>query len=333
MRALTFTGYKRPLQETTAPEPAVGDHDVLVKVQAAGLNQLDEKIRTGEFKQLLHYSFPLTLGHDMAGTVIQIGALVRQFSIGDEVYARPRDGRIGTFAERISVHEDDVALRPTSINIVEAGSLPLVALTAWQALVERANVQPGQKVLIHAGAGGVGSIAIQLAKHLGATVATTASSSNSDFVRGLGADVVIDYRNQDFEQLLDGYDVVLDSLGGDNLEKSLRVLRRGGLAIGIAGPPDPAFARSVGLNPIMRLAIAALSRKIRKQAAKAGVSYEFLFMRASGDQLRRIATLVDDGAIRPIVGRIHPFDEAPEALAALAKGGIRGKAVITLPAH
>lgn len=148
MRALTFTAYKRPLQETTAPEPAVGDHDVLVKVQAAGLNQLDEKIRTGEFKQFLHYSFPLTLGHDMAGTVIQIGALVRQFSIGDEVYARPRDGRIGTFAERISVHEDDVALRPTSINIVEAGSLPLVALTAWQALVERANVQPGQKVLI-----------------------------------------------------------------------------------------------------------------------------------------------------------------------------------------
>ena len=182
MRALTFTAYKRPLQETTAPEPAVGDHDVLVKVQAAGLNQLDEKIRTGEFKQFLHYSFPLTLGHDMAGTVIQIGALVRQFSIGDEVYARPRDGRIGTFAERISVHEDDVALRPTSINIVEAGSLPLVALTAWQALVERANVQPGQKVLIHAGAGGVGSIAIQLAKHLGATVARFAANSYANEV-------------------------------------------------------------------------------------------------------------------------------------------------------
>jgi NADPH:quinone reductase-like Zn-dependent oxidoreductase len=212
----------------------------------------------------------------------------------------------------------------------EAGSLPLVALTAWQALVERGNVRAGQKVLIHAGAGGVGSIAIQLAKHLGATVATTVGSSNAGFVRDLGADIVIDYRTQDFEQLLSGYDLVLDSLGGENLQKSLRVLKPGGKAIGISGPPDPAFARQAGLNPVLRLAITALSSKIRRQARKLRVSYEFLFMRASGDQLRRISTLVDDGVLRPVVGRVFTFDQTPEALQSLASGGIRGKAVVAL---
>ena len=204
-------------------------------------------------------------------------------------------------------------------------------MTAWQALVERGNVQPGQKVLIHAGAGGVGSIAIQLAKHLGATVATTASASNADFVRELGADTVIDYRTQDFEQLLSGYDLVLDSLGGENLEKSLRILKPGGKAIGISGPPDPAFARKAGLNPVLRLAITGLSSKIRRQAKKLGVSYEFLFMRASGDQLRQITALVDDGALRPIVGKVFDFAQTPQALQSLAKGGFRGKAVVTHP--
>lgn len=242
MRAFVVNQYKGPLQEADVPEPLVGDGDVLVQVQAAGLNLLDEKIRAGEFKQILPYKLPLILGNDLAGTVIRVGAKVRGFKPGDEVYARPDTDRIGTFAERIAVAEADLAFKPTSISIQEAGSLPLVALTAWQALVERGNVQPGQKVLIHGGAGGVGSIAIQLAKHLGATVATTASASNADFVRKLGADTVIDYRTQDFEQLLTGYDLVLDSLGGKNLAKSLRVLAPGGKAIGIAGPqtrPSP----------------------------------------------------------------------------------------------
>jgi len=256
---------------------------------------------------------------------------VRRFKPGDEVYARVDKDRIGTFAERIAVAEVDLALKPVSISIEEAGSLPLVALTAWQALVERGNLQAGQKVLIHAGAGGVGSIAIQLAKHLGATVATTASASNADFVRELGADTVVDYRTQDFEQILDGYDLVLDSLGGANLEKSLRVLNPGGKAIGISGPADPAFAREVGLNPVLRLAITGISSSIRRQAKKLGVNYEFLFMRASGDQLRQIATLVDDGALRPVVGRVVPFDQTIQALQGLEAGGIRGKSVISNP--
>ncbi|MEW2044345.1 NADP-dependent oxidoreductase [Streptomyces sp. NPDC005476] len=328
MRAFVVTKYKEPLQEADVPEPTVGEHDVLVRVEAAGLNPLDEKIRAGEFKQILPYNLPLILGNDVAGTVIGVGTAVRGFKPGDEVYARPDQGRIGTFAERIAVAEGDLALKPASISMDEAGSLPLAALTAWQALVERGRVRPGQKVLIHAGAGGVGSIAIQLAKHLGASIATTAGGSNAHFVRTLGADTVIDYRTQDFEQLLTGYDLVLDSLGGENLEKSLRVLKPGGKVIGIAGPPDPAFAREAGLNPLLRLAVAGLSGKIRRQAKKLGVTYEFLLMRASGDQLRQIATLIDQGVVRPVVGKVVGFDQTPQALESLSRGGIRGKAVI-----
>jgi len=329
MKAFVVDKYSAPVRLAEVAEPVVGDHDVLVQVRAAGLNQLDEKIRAGEFKQVLPYKLPLILGNDVAGFVLQVGAKVRGFKPGDEVYGRPHQDRIGTFAERVAVAEADLALKPASITIEEAGSLPLVALTAWQALVEKGNVRAGQKVLIHAGAGGVGSIAIQLAKHLGATVATTASRSNLDFVRELGADIAIDYRTQDFERLLSGYDLVLDSLGGRNLEKSLRVLRRGGKAIGIAGPPDPAFAREIGANSVVRLAVTGLSGRIRRQARKLAVSYEFLFMRASGEQLRQVTALIDSGALRPVVGKVVSFDQTPAALGALGRGGIRGKAVIS----
>ncbi|TCN32734.1 alcohol dehydrogenase [Kribbella orskensis] len=329
MRAFVVKQYKGPLQPADVPEPVVGEHDVLVQVRAAGLNLLDEKIRAGEFKQILPYKLPQILGNDVAGTVIGVGAKVQGFRLGDEVYARPDKDRIGTFAERIAIAEADLALKPASVSLEEAASLPLVALTAWQALVERGNLQPGQRVLIHGGAGGVGTIAIQLAKHLGATVATTVSTGNVDFVRELGADLIIDYRSQDFEQLLDGYDLVLDSLGGKNLEKSLRVLRPGGKAIGIAGPPDSAFARELGTTPVLRLVMTALSSRIRRQARRLGVTYEFLFMRASGDQLRQITALVDSGALRPVVGRVFNFDQTAQAVQSLENGGIRGKAVIS----
>lgn len=330
MHAFVIDRYKGPLQPAEVREPVVGARDVLVQVEAAGLNQLDEKIRVGDFRRILPYKLPQILGNDLAGTVIGIGPQVRGFRIGDEVYARPGKDRIGTFAERIAVAETDLALKPASVSFEEAASLPLVGLTAWQALVERSNVRPGQRVLIHAGAGGVGTAAIQVAKHLGATVATTVSTGNVDFVRELGADIVVDYRHQDFEQLLTGYDVVLDSLGGKNLEKSLRVLRPGGKAIGIAGPPDAAFARELGANPLLRLATTALSSGIRRQARRLGVTYEFLFMHASGDQLRQIAALVDSQALRPVVGRVFDFDETVQAVQSLGHGGSRGKTVISI---
>ncbi|WP_435736153.1 NADP-dependent oxidoreductase [Cellulosimicrobium sp. PMB13] len=327
MRAFGITGYKRPLTEIEVPEPVVGPHDVLVDVEAAGLNHLDEKMRAGEFKAILPVPMPLVLGYDVAGTVLEVGDRVSRFVPGDRVYARPAAG--GTFTERVAVPEDELSRIPSSLSTVEAAGLPLVALTAWQALVERGNLQPGQKVLVHAGAGAVGSLAIQLAKHLGAHVATTAGGAGVELVRELGADVVVDYRAQDFEKELSGYDLVLDSLGGENLTRSLGVLRRGGKVVGIAGPPDPAFARQAGLHPVLRLAVAALSGSVRRRAKKLDVTYEFLFMHASGDQLRQITALVESGTLRPLPVETFPLDEAPEALAALAAGRIRGKAVVT----
>ncbi|WP_026542948.1 NADP-dependent oxidoreductase [Paenarthrobacter nicotinovorans] len=329
MKAFVLNQYKEPLQQADVPEPVLGDRDVLVQVHAAGLNQLDEKIRLGEFKQILPYKLPQVLGHDVAGVVLQVGPKVRSFKPGDEVFARPGNDTIGTFAERIAAAEDDLAIKPATISMEEAGSLPLVALTAWQALVERGNVGPGQKVFIHAGAGGVGSIAIQLAKYLGATVATTVSAGNKDFARELGADVVIDYRTEDFVEILHDYDLVLDSLGGENLERSLKVLKKGGKAIGIAGPPDAGFARQLGGNPVLLGAMTLLSSGIRRKARRLGVSYEFLFMHADGNQLREIAALIDAGEIKPVLGRVVPFDQTADVLAALAKGGVRGKTVVS----
>src|SRR4051794_21341536 len=220
MRAYLVKKYKRPMQAGEAAEPIVGERDVLVDIGAAGLNLLDAKVRDGEFKLFLPYKAPFVLGHDVAGVVSRVGSGVGRFAVGDEVYGRPRDHRIGTFAERIAAHEDDLALKPASLSMAEAASVPLVALTAWQALVERANLQAGQKVLIHAGSGGVGTYAIQLARHLGATVATTTGTSNVDWVRALGADLVIDYRTQAFETLVRDYDLVLDSQGADTLARS-----------------------------------------------------------------------------------------------------------------
>lgn len=330
MRAFIIDKYKQPLHEAEVPEPTMGDQDVLVQVAAAGLNPIDETIRLGAFKVILPYKPPVILGHDVAGTVIGVGSQVRGFKPGDEVYARVRDGRMGTFTERVAIDQADVAHAPTTINAVEAASLPLVALTAWQVLVDVAKVTPGQKVLIHGGSGGVGTVAIQLAKHLGAYVATTASGSNLEFVRELGADVAIDYRTQDFSTELSGYDLVVDSLGGENLLKSLRVLRPGGTAVGIYATPTPEVARRMGLNPVLAAVVGSLSRKVRRAAKKLGVTYDFVFMAASGEQLTRIAKLVDDGTIRPVVGQTVPFEQTAQALQALDKASIRGKAVVTV---
>ncbi len=310
------------------PEPDLRDNDVLVEIHAAGVNLLDSKIRSGEFKPILRYRPPFILGHDVAGTVVRAGSKVRKFKPGDEVYARPRDGRIGTFAEYIAMNEADVALKPKNLSMEEAASIPLVGLTAWQALVERANLKEGQKVFIQAGSGGVGTFAIQLAKHLGATVATTASAASVDLVKGLGADVVIDYRKDDFEKILSGYDVVLNSQDAKTLEKSLSVLKPGGKLISISGPPDPDFAREKRLNLVLRLVLRFLSRGIRTKAKRAGVRYSFLFMWAQGDQLSKITALIESGAIRPVVDRVFPFEATREALAYVETGRAKGKVVV-----
>jgi NADPH:quinone reductase-like Zn-dependent oxidoreductase len=318
------------LRAADTPEPEIGDGDVLVKVSAAGINPLDMMVRDGELKRLLKYRTPFVLGHDVAGVVTRAGSAVRDFQVGDEVYGRPRDLRIGTFAQYIAIDQDDVAPKPASLTLHEAAAVPLVSLAAWQVLVDRARVKPGQKVLVHAGAGGLGSTVIQLAKRLGATVATTASGKNAELVRGLGADVVVDYTKEEFAEVLSGYDVVLDSLGGENLERSLTVLKPGGQVIGVTGPPDPGFARQLGAPRFMGVVMGLLSRKVRKQARKLGVSYSFLFMQANGGQLRELASLYDAGHLRPLIDKTFPFDQTLEALAYVEQGRANGKVVITL---
>lgn len=332
MKAFVVDKYKKKgaLCLVNMPEPKLKDSDVLVRIHATAVNLLDSKVRGGEFKLLLPYRPPFVLGHDFAGTVVKTDPKVRKFKVGDAVYARPRDHRVGTFAEFIAVDESDIAPKPKNLDMVEAASIPLVGLTAWQALVEVAKVKPGQKVFIQAGSGGVGTFAIQLAKHLGATVATTTSTKNVDFVRGLGADIVIDYKTQDFENVLSGYDLVLNSQDTATLKKSLQVLKRGGQLISISGPPDPAFAEQFGLNPVLKFVIRLLSSGVRKKAKALGVRYSFLFMRAQGQQLSEITSLIESGVIKPVVDKVFPFEKTQDALAYVETGRVKGKVVITV---
>ncbi len=323
-------GKKSGVRLGEMPEPELRDDEVLVQVHAAGVNLLDSKIKSGEFKLILPYRLPLILGHDVAGVVLRVGPRVRQFKPGDEVYARPDDFRIGAFAELIAIKETSLAIKPKPLTMEEAASIPLVGLTAWQALIEKANLQKGQKIFIQAGSGGVGTFAIQLAKHLGAFVATTTSTANMDWVKRLGADVVIDYKQDNFANILNGYDVVLNSQDSETLAKSLGVLKPGGKLISISGPPDPAFGEEIGapwwLKSVMRL----LSFGVRRKAKRSKVSFSFLFMKANGSQLREISALIDAGAIRPVVDRVFPFESTREAMDYVETGRAKGKVVVKM---
>ena len=332
MKAYSISKYSKgdKMQLVDMPEPNIGDNEVLVAIHATALNQLDNKLKEGEFKLLLPYKFPLVLGHDFAGVITKVGSKVNRFKAGDEVFARPADFHIGTFAEYIAVNENDLALKPKNVSMEEAASIPLVALTVWQAFVEKAQLKKGQKVFIQAGSGGVGTIAIQLAKHLGATVATTASANNFEWLKSLGADVLIDYKTQDFETILKDYDLVLNSQDEKTLAKSLRILKRGGKVVSISGPPDVTFAKELGLSWFMKMVISFLSRKVRKQAQKLGVDYAFLFMQANGKQLTKIAELIETGVISPVIDKVFPFAAMNEAMDYVASGRSKGKVVVKI---
>ena len=321
-------GEKEKLQLTEIAKPVVTATDVLVQVYSAGVNLLDSKIRNGEFKMILPYKTPFTSGHDVSGVVTKVGSKVSKFKAGDEVYARPADHRIGTFAELISMNENDVAMKPENLSMDEAASIPLVGLTAWQALIERANLRKGQKVFIQAGSGGVGTFSIQLAKHLGATVATTTSAANIDLVKSLGADIVIDYKKDDFETILKDYDVVLNSQDVKTLEKSLRILKPGGRVISISGPPDPAFGQEINANWFLKIILKFLSAGIRNKAKRLGVNFSFLFMKAQGEQLSQITELIESGVIKPVMDKVFPFKEINEAMSYVETGRAKGKVVI-----
>lgn len=321
-------GGREVLERGEVPEPAIGPHDLLVEIRAASVNPVDWKIREGKLRRILSYSFPLVLGNDLAGEVLDCGAEVTDFAPGDRIFARADKRRIGAFAERIAIPDSCAARAPASLSDAEAAAVPLAGLTAYQALVEIAAVGPGDKVLIQAGAGGVGSFAIQLARHLGAEIATTASVSKHGLVRELGADLVIDYRTEDYTRQLSGYGVVLDGLGGAEIRRAFSILAPGGIVISLIGVPDPDFAAAWHLGALERLAVRAMSWPTRRAAAKAGVRYRFWFMREDGDQLAAIAELIEAGAIRPVVDRIFDFGAVDQAIAYAERGHATGKVIV-----
>lgn len=332
MKALVLTRYGGTDNVVFAdvPRPVPKRGEILVQVHAAGLNPIDNMIPKGTFKPVLKHTLPATLGSDLAGVVVEVGAGVTHFKKGDEVFASLFDLGSGSLAEFAIVPESAAALKPSNVDFVPAASVPMVALTTWQALTERAQVRPGQKVFVPAGSGGIGTFAIQLAKHLGATVGTTTSSGNVELVKRLGASEIVDYTKQDFTDVLRGYDVVLGTLRGDELERSLGVLQPNGIAVSLVGPLDPDFARARKMGVLFVFIFWLMSFSIRRQAQKLRVRYSSLFVHASGSQLSQIGELLQEGTITPVIDRVFPFDQAKEALAYLETGRAKGKVVVQM---
>ncbi|GAB2491188.1 NADP-dependent oxidoreductase [Comamonas humi] len=332
MKALTFKRYgKSPeigFADVTRPTPRADE--LLVQVHAASVNPIDNMIPTGIFKAVLRFELPATLGSDLAGIVTEVGSRVTRFKVGDAVFANIFDQGTGSIAEFAVVPESAAALKPANLDFVQAASVPMVGLTSWQALKERVSLQPGQKVFIPAGSGGIGTFAIQLAKLLGAKVGTTTSTGNVELVRSLGADEVVDYKKQAFETVLSGYDAVLGTVRGDSIEKSIGIIKARGRIVSLVGPLDVAFARARRLNLVLKFVFALMSRKILRLAKKRDVDYSFLFARPDGEQLAQIGKLLETQRIRPVIDKVFPFEQAKEALDYLALGRAKGKVVVKM---
>lgn len=330
MKALILKRYGKSKQFEFAevPRPVIKPNEMLVQVHAVGLNPIDNLIPTGAFKPIIKLSLPATMGSDLAGVVVEVGSQVKRFKVGDSIFASIFDSGAGSLAEFAVVPESVAAIKPTNLDFIQAASIPMVGLTSWQALKERARIKSGQKVFIPAGSGGIGSFAIQLAKYLGAEVGTTTSTGNVDMVRKLGADEVIDYKKQEFEDVLHDYDAVLVTLKGDVIEKSLQILKPNSSIVSLVGPPDAAFARARGMNILMRFVFGLLSSKIIRHAKKRDVEYSFLFAHPDGAQLAEIGKLLASGHIHPVIDKVFPFDQTKEALAYLEQGRAKGKVVV-----
>jgi len=312
------------------PRPTPKADELLVEIHAAGVNPIDNMIPTGIFKAVVKFQLPATLGSDLAGVVVEVGSRVTRFKVGDAVFANIFDQGTGSIAEYAVVPESAAALKPDHLDFVQAASIPMVGLTSWQALKERLKLQSGQKIFIPAGSGGIGTFAIQLAKLMGATVGTTTSTGNVELVRSLGADEVVDYKKQEFEAVLHGYDAVLGTVRGDSIEKAIGILKARGKIVSLVGPPDVAFARARRLNFILTFVFALLSRRIVRLARKRNVDYSFLFARPDGDQLAEIGKLLETQSIRPVIDKVFAFEQAREALAYLAQGRAKGKVVVLM---
>lgn len=310
--------------------PVIGPDEILVEIHAVGLNPIDYMIPKGSFKPILKFDMPATLGSDLAGVVVEVGSKVTRFKTGDEVFASLFDLGRGSLAEYAAVPEFAAALKPANLSFVEAASIPMVGLTCWQALGVRAQTRPGHKVFIPAGSGGIGTFAIQLAKQLGATVGTTTSTGNVEWVRALGADEVVDYKKQNFEEVMQGYDTVLGTVRGDALQKALRILKPKSKIVSLIGPPDGAFAAQRGMNPLMNILFSLLSRKIVRLAKRQETHYSFLFVEANGEQLAIIGSMLEAQRIRPVIDRVFSFAEAKRGLEYLEAGRAKGKVVVEL---
>lgn len=331
MRAMVIDRYgKVPMHLVEMPTPEIGEYEVLAEIHAASINPVDFKIRDGKVKLLVKYKMPLILGNDFSGVVARVGTKVTRFKVGDEIYARPRKSKIGTFAEYIAIHEDDIALKPKNLSFEEAASIPLVGLTSYQALTDILQLQKGQKILIHAGAGGVGTFAIQLAKLMGATVATTASEAGANLVKSLGADEIINYKTEKFEEILKNYDAVFDTLGGEILEKSFEVVKNGGKIVSVSGLPNARFGKEYGSGFFKTLLFSAASNKLTALEKKHNVQYTFLFMKPSGEQLRIIANFIETRKIKPIIDRVFPFEDAQKAMEYAESGRAKGKIILKI---
>ncbi|HDV8362186.1 TPA: NADP-dependent oxidoreductase [Bacillus cereus] len=331
MKAMIIDRYgKVPMRMAEVPTPEINEYEVLAEIHAASINPIDFKIRDGKVKMLLKYEMPLILGNDFSGVITKVGSKVTRFKVGDEIYARPRKNKIGTFAEYIAIHEDDIALKPKNLSFEEAASIPLVGLTSYQALHDIMQLQKGQKILIHAGSGGVGTFAIQLAKIMGATVTTTASEAGANLVTSLGADEIINYKTENFEDILKNYDGVFDTIGGATLEKSFNIIKSGGNIVSVSGMPNARFGKEFGSGFFKTLLFSLASKKLTALEKKHNAQYSFLFMKPSGDQLRTIANYIEAGKIKPVIDRIFPFEDAQKAMEYSESGRAKGKIIVKI---
>ena len=333
MRAFVLTRYGGPdateLRDVPVPRPGAGE--ILIRVRAAGLNPVDYKTRQGQLRVIRRYPLPAVMGNELAGTVEEVGAGVTRFSAGDRVMARVDKDKLGAFAELASLREELVAKIPAALDFPTAAGLPLAGLTALQGLRDELHLAPGKRVFVSGGAGGVGTFALQIAKWLGASVATTASPRGEALVRRLGADLVIDYTKQRFEDELRDYDGAMDLVGGETLDRSFAVVKPGGTVVSVAGLPEPETARKdLGRGAALAALFWLASLRIRLRAKKHGVRYRYLFMHPSGAELAELGALVDEGKLEVVVDRVFPFDQIAAAFAYLEQGRAKGKVVVTM---
>jgi NADPH:quinone reductase-like Zn-dependent oxidoreductase len=331
MQALMMTQYgdiTSSLAIQTVPTPSITPSQVLIKVHVSSINPFDYKVLRGDFKAFKKINFPQGIGRDVSGVVVKVGSNVQRLKVGDEVFSRIDDELVGTIADFVASEEEHTALKPSLLSHQSAGSIPLAGLTALQALVSTANLQANQKVLIHAGSGGVGSIAIQLAKSLGAFVATTTSSANLELVKSLGADQVIDYKRQDYVQELSDFDLVFDTLGGDYTLDAFKVIKQGGQVVSVSGEVDDTLARQLGLNFIIRQLLSFKARHITRAAAQKKATYRMILMNPDAAQLAHLADLYVQAKIKPVIDRSYTFSDSVKALSYLATGRAKGKVII-----